>query len=191
MNDQEVSAVTKAIKLGARKILPPKLLSRKYVGIDPLTAKEVFAETQILDDVIQTAWIKLLEGKDLSGRAANIAGRNAARNWLRLELKTIPISQLNLKQADPDDEDSENIMPWDTVDINRPSQFESGVYRLLNEIDDDIRQEAVLALNKDDQRFLARYLSKKVKHTAQQRKRFQRLRAKLNSTVVDSMSHSH
>jgi hypothetical protein len=184
MTEKDIDQINQAIRRGIRKVLPARLLSRTYVGVDLLTGKEVYSETQIADDIRQSVWVKLLETNKLNTRQANIEARNCARDWARREFRMMPVSQMNLPLADPEDEDSEGLMPWDAVDLSKPTQMDPQTEHLMSHLEDAKREQIFAQMDQRDRRFLARYCSKKVRHNAANWKRFQRLTEHMKKLLI-------
>ena len=184
MTEKEIDQINQAIRRGIRKVLPAHLLSRVYVGVDYVTGKEVYSETQIADDIRQSVWVKLLELKELNPNRANMESRHAAQRWMRKDYKLMPVSQMNLPLADPEDEDSEGLMPWDAVDLSKPTQMDPQTEHLMSHLEDAQREKIFAQMDQRDRRFLARYCSKKVAHSPANWKRFQRLTDRMKKLLV-------
>jgi len=183
MLEKEIVEINHAIWRGLRRVLPARLLSRKYQGTDPVTGKEIYSETQIADDIRQSVWVKLLETGDLTTKRANSEARSHARDWQRREFKTMAVSQMTLPLADPGDADSEGLMPWDWVDLSKPTQFDEETFKFFDNQEDDERDRILRELPQRDRRFLARYVSKKVRHSPANWKRFQRLTERMKKSI--------
>lgn len=173
MDDKDVLRITSAIKQGASKILPASLRSKTKI-IDA-SGCSVISETQILEDIVQAVWVKLLETNEVNTKIALSEGMSHARDWCRKELKTIPISQMSLKVVEEDGCEPEELLPWDQVDLSKQAAIPDAVYQVLGDIEDSERKRVFQSMNQADRRFLARYVAKNRGHNAQQWKRFQRL----------------
>jgi hypothetical protein len=184
IGNTEIDQINQAIRKGVRKVLPARLLSRTYVGIDPTTGKEVYSETQIADDIRQDVWVKLLEKETLDTKAAFNWARRQSKDWERREFRTMPVSQMNLPLADPEDDDSEGVMPWDAVDLSKPAQLDPQTGHLLSHLEDAKREYIFAHTPQKDRRFLTRYCSKKVKHSPANWKRFQRLTESMKKLLI-------
>jgi hypothetical protein len=168
----------RAIDIGIRKILPAKLRHKKYLGTyylgkDSVTEEKMYedryAETQIPDDIRSKVWTKLLEpecglykdGKPNTKDAYNWA-RRLSTDWLREELPTLPVSQMDLPKPDPDSDDGQDsVEPWDRVDLSKPAQFEESVFRIVRASEDKERAAALAALkdkSPDDHKFIVEYV---------------------------------
>ncbi len=152
MNEKEIG---RAIARGIRKVLP--------VGAP--------ASTGIREDLYQSVWVKLLEGGTFDTKLAYNAARALAKTWLRTE-KLTPVSQMVLQVAAAEDDDSEELMPWDVTAHVFADDHEA---RAMSHLEDEERERIFNHLEQKDRRFLARYCSQNRKHTPAQRVRFQRL----------------
>lgn len=179
MTDEEVNKINGAIRKACRDVLPYNAIREDAEG-----------GTQVIADIVQEVWVKTLEKGDLEGKSFAIQTKNVIRDWMRRELPTMPVSQMTLQAADAEDEDSELLMPWD-----HPLAAASVCPEVIEKINTAARTEkvkfvhdAVKGLNRNDRRFVDRYLSKKQVHDESQRKRFERLVKKLKKATREKES---
>jgi hypothetical protein len=167
ISPEEVAKIDRAIRIGVRKVLPSKVLSKVYTGIS-YSGRATFAQTQIADDIRQKVFVRLLDtntlkvGDTVNTKAAYNLARRYSTDWLRKEMPVMPTSQMDLLHADPEDEESEVIEPQDRVD---PSDFyranlDAGTLQILGwELDDSkIRALDLLRTEKpEDHQFIITY----------------------------------
>ena len=178
LTDAEILAVNNTIRKACRDVLPYNAIREDAAG-----------GTQVLEDIRQSVWVKLLETKaEINPQVAFKAAKHACTYWMRKELPVLPVSQMALKSADVDDEESEPLMPWDMV-VWGPGP-DAKIVHMLNELNSEKKQqnlvlvhEEIKGLTQADRRFLLGYLSKKQAHRGQQWMRFQRLVEKLRKAV--------
>jgi hypothetical protein len=154
IDDEHRKAIDKAITNGTRKVLPSKLRA---------------TSAGISDDVRQKVWATLLEQELLyvGGEPNTLVAYNWARrlstDWLRTELKTMPVSQMDLTSTDGGEngETVEPTMPWDWVNLSQPAQLEGPVWTMLN-IGEDLDRQTVLNELKtekpEDYEFIVKYV---------------------------------
>ena len=166
MNDAEVSKINAAIRKACRDIMPYNAIREDAEG-----------GTQVIADIIQDVWVKLLENNVVTPKEAFKEAKHVATYWMRRELPVMPISQMTLQAADAEDEASELLMPWDRV-VAGSSVCQEQVDK-INTLDWIEKlsnvHDAMKGLKQADRRFLLGYLSKKQAHTPAQKMRFQRL----------------
>ncbi len=177
-----IPAINYAIKIACLRSLPWKARVRTAT-----------AETQLTDDIQQDVWVEMLEsGEQPDAKLAYKLARHRCTNWVRNDSKTLPVSQMDLPTADPDDADSELTMPWDGIQIQQaaePAWFAPDAWETI--LGAGLREyvrDALRALDKKDQRFLTRYLANKQVHSPAQRKRYQRLVDKMRARYTQFMS---
>jgi hypothetical protein len=64
--------------------------------------------------------------------------------------------------VDPDDPDGEQAEAWDKPDLSKPVQYDEGVWRALNWVEDDARNRALAALKAErpeDHQWLTEYIA--------------------------------
>jgi hypothetical protein len=196
ISPEEVAKIDRAIRIGVRKVLPLRLLSRVYTGVSA-SGRATFAQTQIADDIRQNIFVTLLDTKALKvGNAVNTKAaynlaRRYAKDWLRKELPVMPVSQMDLPQADPEDEETELIEPWDKVDLSDLSRmnYDDGTWQILGWWEDDSRRRALDLLKNEkpeDHQFILTYatgLRKGQKYSLKERHRALTIRRWLERRV--------
>jgi len=170
MDDFEVSKINASIRNACHKVLPYNAIREDAEG-----------GTQVIADVVQEVWVRTLKKGDVGGRAFAIETKNVIRDWMRRELPVMPVSQMTLKPADVEDEDSELLMPWDRVVWGSPELFDVSATEKAQKL--VLVQAAMKELSQADRRFLLGYVDKKRKHSVAQRIRFHRLKKKLQSLM--------
>lgn len=157
--EKDAVKLSEWIAKGVRKVLPKGLVSRRIIGSD--ASGPIYSETQIVEDLVQAVWVNLLETNRLNGKDAYNQGRAHAEEWCRKELKTIPLSQLDLNSVNEDGEEFEEIAPWDEVDLTSREQVSDSVLNTLEKFEEEERTAALELLKKkkpDDYLFIIKYI---------------------------------
>lgn len=99
------------------------LLKAASIGVNARVPDRMrIRQRDVAEDSRQDAAVKLLEDGVTDERSANVAGQTAARRNARQRLREVPVSQLDLPEADPDDtaapDERDKIAPWDRVDTS-------------------------------------------------------------------------
>jgi hypothetical protein len=163
---KEIEKINKWIRKGVRKILPSKLLARKFLGYTD-TGREMFTETQVLDDLTAKVWVRLLADDTLTTKAGYNQARAAATDYLRQEAK-FPLVE---STSDPEDEESEGTEPWDR--FAGFGGFE-GDGRDCSEIACVLNDQALRTFKNerpDDYKFFVEYMASKRKASLKDRQR--------------------
>jgi hypothetical protein len=156
---ESANKISEWIAKGARKVLPKGLVSRTI--IDVTEAGPVYSETQIVEDIVQAVWVNLLETNRVNSKDGFNQGREFATTWCRKELKTMPLSQMDLPTIGEDGDDPEEIAPWDKVKVGSLEQVPDAVMSTLEQFEEEDRTEALelLKVHKpDDYLFIVSYL---------------------------------
>jgi hypothetical protein len=156
-NAEIVQRHTSAVKAGLKRSIPARLRS------------ESKSTTGIVDDATQDAWTRLFRDVDVDARTANNAGRSAGRDEVRKRLREVPVSQLNLPDADSEDpappEERDGLFPWDKVDPSDRSRsnLDEQVWAFLRDGQDDLRRNILNEFRRDapdDYDFIVEYVSR-------------------------------
>jgi hypothetical protein len=180
-----IPAINYAIEIACLRSLPWKARVKKKA--------DEHLGTQLIDDIQQDVWVEMLESSEQpNARMAYKFARHRCSKWIRKDSKTMPVSQMDLPTADPDDADSELKMPWDGIQqAVEPAWFVADAWEtILDDSLHDYTRDALRALDKKDQRFLTRYLANKQAHSPAQRKRYQRLVDKMRAHYAQFMSQA-
>ena len=146
-----------AVKAGLKRSVPARLRS------------ESKSTTGIADDAMEDAWTRLFRDTDVDARTANNAGRSAGRDEVRKRLREVPVSQLNLPDADSEDpapsDERDGLLPWDKVDPSDRSRsnLDEQVWTFLRDGQDGLRRSILDDFRRDapdDYDFIVRYVSR-------------------------------
>ena len=158
-----------SINSGIKRTLRADLRSDQFLRYDR-QGREVISTTGLADDAKQDAWAKLFAAAETGGREANFAGRRAGKAVARKTLREIPVSQLNLKDADSGDPDltaygieRDKTLPWDKVDLSKPNDLDDEVRRFLQNGQDDLRRRILAQFreeNPEDYEFIVSYVAR-------------------------------
>lgn len=167
-NAEIVRHHTPAVKAGLKRSVPARLRSDKFLGYDT-NGRERKSTTGIADDATQDAWTRLFNAEHVDARTANNAGRSAGRDEVRKRLREVPVSQLNLPDADSEDpaplDERDSLLPWDKVDQSDKSRsnLDEQVWAFLRDGQDDLRRSILVQFRQehpDDYDFIVRYVSR-------------------------------
>lgn len=165
-NAQIVEGNTPAVNAGLKHSIPARLRSDKFLGYDR-QGREKVSTTGLKEDAVQSTWVRLFQAKEVDGRVSNNAGRSSGRDIVRKQLREVPVSQLDLPDADPDDaapaDERDKVMPWDRVDLSRPNDLDDAVRRFLQNGQDDLRRRILSEFRDerpDDYDFIVNYVSR-------------------------------
>lgn len=185
-------------------ILRPTVLYNSMLerGMLAATVKLYWLRPEAKDDVYQETWLYLLESTRLPEKATakelfGLAYYTALHQYVALhrddpDAKPLVASQMKLPTIDADvgghpDDKAAVILPWD-LQTNKTVAAVNIDDTVVANINKGVARDAMRVLNKDDRRFMARYLAKKSAHKPAQHKRAERLRKKLQSAGAKTES---
>ena len=157
-------------------------------------SRSTMLERVVPEDILTEVWIMLLDGTIVLAdaalgtlcKAAFKSARHLCSSYVRYSKKTIPISRMELPQITDEESGEEGegevFLPWDWPTYTAPTGcgIDDTMVASLNE---HFTKDMMDFLDRDERRFLARYLRKKTVHDATQRKRFERLVKRLRMEV--------
>lgn len=151
MSEKEIGELNRAIKVGVSKVLAARVLHSR---------------PQVLEDLTQEVWVRMLEEGKLDTKAAYNFARAAARDWSRDDLTVMPASQIAPEDGEYD---------WDEV---MPTKDPS-----LDEFLQEVSQQGLFGrLEMEEQKFMEEYITSTANHTAKESLRFHRLKRKVQNT---------
>jgi len=174
--------------------LTPLYLSIVERGILKATSQFYWLMQEQKDDIAQETWLYLLEGNRLPWLATDkelftLGFYRALNAYSRLhrnnDAKALIVSQMKLPTiwgvGEGGQAEGETLHPQDWEGEVHVAHNMSD--SMVDDLNASFTQEVLGLLNKDDRRFLVRYLRKSSAHDPAQRKRAERLRKKLKKAA--------
>ena len=170
-NAEIVQQHTPAVKTGLKRSIPARLRSDSFLGYDR-TGRERKSTTGVVDDATQDVWTRLFADAEVNGRTANNAGRSAGRDEVRKRLREVPVSQLDLQDADSGDAnlsaygiERDKTQPWDRLDQSDlfRASLDERIWTFLRDGQDGLRRGVLNKFRQDapdDYDFIVKYVSR-------------------------------
>jgi hypothetical protein len=164
---EQIKRVNESLNVGAAYRVPAHLRHRKFLGYSA-TGKEKYSETQLVDDAVQTGWVKLLEGgvpvaenpeaQQEADKQANIIGQTAGHDVVKEQRKYVTLPQTR----ENEDGSMVTVAPWDVIDPSDSYRLNANpeltrIFGAFPTLADTLKQFS--QTNPEDFAFLVTYLS--------------------------------
>jgi len=184
---EQVEQINESLKVGAAFRVPAHLRHRKFLGYSK-TGREKYSETQLVDEAVQSGWVKMLEDgvATVEDKQANIVGQTVGRDVVREERKYVSLPETR----ENEDGEMTSVAPWDVIDSSDRYRLDPLLEQIFGEGHTE-EQEGILQQfckdSSDDFGFLMNYLAarrKEGRFTRKERNRVGAIIKKLRRRAV-------